>query len=394
MMALRAPYLGTCGTSTTIRRPFPAGSLRCGTTSWASPRETPTTAHPRTRAARFAPTHMPAASGSWRRPRCSLPTGASAWSRSPLRRASGGPRSIAISRPATRCTARWTSGRRRRPRRAAWPRCRSGRPDGWGANAPSPWRSRTSSTRYRRTSCPTNSSPRRAAPAGSPSRCTSSTSTARTSCGSPARRSFPSSFPIRRRWDRRSFPRACRPSRSSSASGSPAASASRSGCAGASPGCCSAWGNRRRRSTTSPSRAPPHSSSPTTTRTSSRRPGGARRRPPPPRSSRTSSRRGSSGSRAPSWPAGCCRPTRSAATGSTSSTTATAPGLRSPRARAAARPPQASAPRPSEPCAPPAAATTPWRRRCRRCTTPSGASATPTSTSPPSSPGGVRRPAA
>jgi hypothetical protein len=346
------------------------------------------------RAARFAPTRMPAASGSSRRPRCSPATGASAWSRSPLRRASGGRRSIAISRPATRCTARWTSGRRPRPRPAGWRRCRSGRQDSWGANARLPWRSRTSSTRYRRTSCPTSWSPRRAARAGSPSRCTSSTSTARTSCGSPARRSSPSSFPIRRRWGRRSFPRACRPSRSSSASGSRAASASRCGCAGASRGCCSAWGNHRRRSTTSPSRAPPHWSSPTTTPTSSRRPGGARRRPPPPRSSRTSSRRGSSGSRAPSWPVGCCRPTMSAATGSTSSTTATAHGLRSPTAPAPVRRPRASAPPPSELCAPPAVATTRWRRHCRRCTTPSGASATPTSTSPPSWPAGGRRPAA
>ena len=59
---------------------------------------------------------------------------------------------------------------------------------------------------------------------------------------------------------------------------------------------------------------------------------------------------------APSSPAGCCPPTRSAATGSTSSRTATARGWRSPTPPAPGPTAPASAPPRSARCAPPAAA--------------------------------------
>ena len=67
----------------------------------------------------------------------------------------------------------------------------------------------------------------------------------------------------------------------------------------------------------------------------------------------------SPGSRAPNWPARSYRATTSAATGLTSSRTATAPGWRSPTPPAKDPPPPASAPPRSARCAPRAARTRP-----------------------------------
>ena len=76
------------------------------------------------------------------------------------------------------------------------------------------------------------------------------------------------------------------------------------------------------------------------------------------------SRRGSRASPARSSPVACSRHTRSAATGSTSSRTATAHGSRSPTPPATAPPPPDSAPRRSERSAPHDAAGRPRRARC------------------------------
>ena len=84
---------------------------------------------------------------------------------------------------------------------------------------------------------------------------------------------------------------------------------------------------------------------------SSRLPSAASRPLRPRRSSSTCSRPESPASPAPNSPASCFPPTRSAATGLTSSRTATAPGWRSRTRRAPVRPPPGSAPRPWARCA-------------------------------------------
>ena len=98
------------------------------------------------------------------------------------------------------------------------------RPAASAASSRSRSRSRTSSTRSRRTSSPTSSWPRRAAPPASPSPCTSSTSTARSSSAWRARRTSPRRWRRRRRWAPRSCPRGCR--RSTSCSGAACRAAS------------------------------------------------------------------------------------------------------------------------------------------------------------------------